>query len=318
MRRMYHLRMDLGLKGRIVLITGGSKGLGLACARAFIAEGARVAIASRSHDNLEKARRELGTVETFAADLCQPRAAAEMVEVVERRVGPVDVLVNSAGAARRVGAEDLSPEAWRAAMEAKYFSYINVIDPLIKRMAARGRGTIVNIIGSGGKVATPTHLGGGAANAALMLATAGLANAYASRGIRVIGVNPGPTKTERVAQGIAVEQASRLVEAGVRSDRHPLAKAPHLGISNRRIGELLHARHSVKERHRRAVLCAEPRLGAVAGLRPIAALDGERMQCDADPFRRLRRAQLEAGVDERMQHHARRVRLVGHALHFPP
>ena len=92
--------MDLGLAGKIVLITGGSKGLGLACARAFIAEGARVAIASRSHDNLEKARAQLGAVETFAADLCQPRVAADMVEAVERRVGPVDVLVNSAGAAR--------------------------------------------------------------------------------------------------------------------------------------------------------------------------------------------------------------------------
>jgi NAD(P)-dependent dehydrogenase (short-subunit alcohol dehydrogenase family) len=197
--------MDLGLKGQIVLITGGSKGLGLACARLFIAEGARVAIASRSHENLEKARAQLGQVEIFAADLCQPRPAAEMVEAVERRVGPVDVLVNSAGAARRVGAEDLSPEAWRIAMDAKYFSYINVIDPLVKRMAARGRGTIVNIIGSGGKVATPTHLGGGAANAALMLATAGLANAYASKGVRVIGINPGPTKTDRVAQGLAAD-----------------------------------------------------------------------------------------------------------------
>ena len=197
--------MDLQLKNKIVLITGGSKGLGLACARLFLAEGARVAIASRSHENLEKARSQLGAVETFAADLCQPRAAAEMVEVVERRVGPVDVLVNSAGAARRVGAEDLSPETWRIAMDAKYFSYINVIDPLIKRMAARSRGTIVNIIGTGGKVATPTHLGGGAANAALMLATAGLANAYASKGVRVIGINPGPTKTDRVAQGLAAD-----------------------------------------------------------------------------------------------------------------
>jgi NAD(P)-dependent dehydrogenase (short-subunit alcohol dehydrogenase family) len=197
--------MDLGLKGKIVLITGGSKGLGLACAHAFLAEGARVAIASRSHDNLQKARAELGTVETFAADLCQPRAAADLVEALERRVGPVDVLVNSAGAARRVGAEELTPEAWRAAMDAKYFSYINVIDPLIKRMAGRGRGAIVNVIGSGGKVATPTHIGGGAANAALMLATAGLANAYAGRGVRVIGINPGPTKTERVAHGLVAD-----------------------------------------------------------------------------------------------------------------
>jgi len=128
-----------------------------------------------------------------------------MVDAVERRVGPVDVLVNSAGAARRVAAEELTPDAWRTAMDAKYFSYINVIDPLIKRMAARGRGAIVNLIGSGGNFATPTHLGGGAANAALMLATAGLANAYAEKGVRVIGINPGPTKTERVAQSLAAD-----------------------------------------------------------------------------------------------------------------
>src|ERR1041385_6267360 len=97
--------MDLKLNGSIVLITGGSKGLGLACARAFIAEGARVAIASRSHENLEKARSQLGQVETFAADLCQPRPAAEMVEAVESRVGPVDVLRSEE---RRVGKEGRS------------------------------------------------------------------------------------------------------------------------------------------------------------------------------------------------------------------
>ena len=67
-------------------------------------------------------------------------------------------------------------------MDAKYFTYVNVIDPVVKRMAARGTGVIVNIIGTGGKVAASTHLAGGAANAALMLATVGLAHAYASKG----------------------------------------------------------------------------------------------------------------------------------------
>ena len=197
--------MDMKLSGKTVLITGGSKGIGFACARAFIAEGANVAIASRSHDNLEKARAALGRIETFAGDLTQPRVAADLVDAVERRLGPVEILVNCAGAAKRVNADDLTPEGWRASMDAKYFSYIHVIDPLIKRMAERGRGAIVNVIGSGGKVATPTHISGGAANAALMLATAGLANAYASRGVRVIGINPGPTKTERVKAGLAAE-----------------------------------------------------------------------------------------------------------------
>jgi NAD(P)-dependent dehydrogenase (short-subunit alcohol dehydrogenase family) len=197
--------MDLGLKDKIVLVTGGSKGIGFAAARAFIAEGARVAIASRSQDNLDKACAGCPGVEGFAADLTLPRAAAQLVDAVERRLGPIDVLVNSAGAARRTNADDLTPEAWRAAMDAKYFSYVYVIDPLIKRMASRGRGAIVNVIGSGGKVATPTHIGGGAANAALMLATAGLANAYAARGVRVIGINPGPTKTERVAASLVAD-----------------------------------------------------------------------------------------------------------------
>jgi NAD(P)-dependent dehydrogenase (short-subunit alcohol dehydrogenase family) len=107
--------------------------------------------------------------------------------------------------------DELTPALWRAAMDAKFFSYINAIDPLIKRMAKRGRGVVVNIIGAGGKVASPTHLAGGAANAALMLATAGLGSAYAGRGVRVVGLNPGLTETDRVAEGL--ESSARL--AGV-------------------------------------------------------------------------------------------------------
>src|ERR1700741_988650 len=166
--------MDLGLKDKKVLITGGSKGIGLACARAFIAEGARVALVSRSQENLSKAKDNLKGAYTIAADLTDAAAAAAMVERVEKEFGPIDVLVNSAGAAKRTDADDLTPAAWRAGMDAKYFSYINVIDPLIKRMGKRGAGAVINVIGNGGKVASPTHLAGGAANAALLLATAGL------------------------------------------------------------------------------------------------------------------------------------------------
>jgi len=197
--------MDLGLKDRKVLITGGSKGIGLACARAFVAEGAKVALVSRSKENLEKAKAGLRDAYTVAADLVDPAAAAAMVERVEQEFGPIDILVNSAGAAKRTDADDLTPAAWRAGMDAKYFSYINVIDPLIKRMGKRGKGVVINVIGAGGKVASPTHLAGGAANAALMLATAGLAYAYASKNVRVVGLNPGVTKTERVAEGLKAE-----------------------------------------------------------------------------------------------------------------
>jgi NAD(P)-dependent dehydrogenase (short-subunit alcohol dehydrogenase family) len=197
--------MDLALKDKKVLITGGSKGIGLACAKAFIAEGAKVALVSRSQSNLDTAKKSVGNAYTIAADLVDAAAAAAMVEKVEKEFGAIDILVNSAGAAKRTDADDLTPAAWRASMDAKYFTYINVIDPLIKRMGKRGNGVVINIIGSGGKVASPTHLSGGAANAALMLATAGLAYAYASKNVRVVGLNPGVTKTERVAQGLKAE-----------------------------------------------------------------------------------------------------------------
>ncbi|MBV9782354.1 MAG: SDR family oxidoreductase [Acidisphaera sp.] len=194
--------MELGLAGKIVLVTGGSKGIGLACAAAFAAEGARIAICSRSPENLDRARATLPDAVGLAADLTDASAAAAMIDRVEDQLGPVDVLVNSAGAARRSPPDELTPEFWRAAMDAKYFSYINAIDPMVKRMARRGRGVIANIIGVGGKVASPVHLAGGAANAALMLATAGLGTAYAARGVRVVGVSPGLTDTDRVAEGM--------------------------------------------------------------------------------------------------------------------
>ncbi|HJS78848.1 MAG TPA: SDR family oxidoreductase [Burkholderiales bacterium] len=217
--------MDLGLKDKKVLITGGSKGIGLACAKAFIAEGAKVALVSRSEDNLEKARDNLKTAYTIAADLTDAAAAAAMVERVEKEFGPIDVLVNSAGAAKRTDADDLTPAAWRAGMDAKYFSYINVIDPLIKRMGKRGNGAVINIIGSGGKVASPTHLAGGAANAALLLATAGLAFAYASKGVRVVGVSPGITRTERVAEGLKAE-AKRANVSEEQAYKQMIARLP--------------------------------------------------------------------------------------------
>jgi NAD(P)-dependent dehydrogenase (short-subunit alcohol dehydrogenase family) len=197
--------MNLELTGKNVLITGGSKGIGLACARAFIAEGARVALISRSEANLAAARAAVETTLTVAADLADAAAAGRAVERVEAALGPIDVLVNSAGAARRTPPDELTPAAWRAAMDAKYFTYINAIDPVVKRMAARGRGVIVNIVGSGGKVAMPIHLPGGAANAALMLATVGLAHAYAPKGVRVLAINPGLTNTTRVDEGLRAE-----------------------------------------------------------------------------------------------------------------
>jgi NAD(P)-dependent dehydrogenase (short-subunit alcohol dehydrogenase family) len=206
--------MDLQLNGRHVLVTGGSRGIGLACARAFLAEGARVSLVGRSRANLDAALAALqaqGHAATaFECDLTDAAAALAMANAAWDHA-PVDVLVNSAGAARRTPFDELEPAAWQAAMQAKFFTYINVMDPLVKRMGQRGSGAIVNIVGMGGKVATTTHLAGGAANAALMLASAGLAAAYGPQGVRVNAVNPSLTLTDRLAEGFAVDARMRNI-----------------------------------------------------------------------------------------------------------
>jgi NAD(P)-dependent dehydrogenase (short-subunit alcohol dehydrogenase family) len=89
-------------------------------------------------------------------------------------------------------------------MDAKYFATMHVLEPAVRAMAARGRGSVVAVIGQGGRVASPMHIAGGAANAALMLAVVGYARAYAPRGLRVNGINPGLTATARVEEGLAV------------------------------------------------------------------------------------------------------------------
>lgn len=205
--------MELGLRGKNVLITGGSKGIGLACARAFAAEGARVAISSRGRDNLDAAARAIKAngheLVTAVADLVDANAAIAMAAEVERRLGPIDILVNSAGAARRTVPENLDMQAWHAAMDSKYFTTVHAIQAVLPGMVARKRGAIVNIVGQGGKIAGPAHLPGGSANAALMLVSVGLANAWGRSGVRVNAINPGTTLTERAKSGFEVE-AQRL------------------------------------------------------------------------------------------------------------
>jgi NAD(P)-dependent dehydrogenase (short-subunit alcohol dehydrogenase family) len=164
-------------------------------------------------------------VQTHAADLTQAASAQAALDAAITIFGPVDVLVNSAGAAKRTPAPELSPQAWHDAMQAKYFSYIHMIDPVIKQMGQRGKGNIVNVVGNGGKVASPIHLAGGAANAALMLATAGLANAYAAQGIRVNAINPGLTRTERLKEGMAADARLQGIETEEAMKR-AMAKIP--------------------------------------------------------------------------------------------
>jgi NAD(P)-dependent dehydrogenase (short-subunit alcohol dehydrogenase family) len=213
--------MDFQLTQQHILITGGSKGIGLACARGFLLEGARVSLVSRSRVHLDGALQQLtselhgveGRIGLFAADLQDPAQTAQALEGAERLHGEVDVLVNCAGAARRTPPDELNAQAWHDAMNAKFFTYVHMIDLVIKKMGQRGRGAIVNVVGAGGKVASPIHLPGGAANAALMLISAGLAAAYGSRGVRVNAVNPGATVTGRLQSGL--EAAAKLEQISV-------------------------------------------------------------------------------------------------------
>ncbi|MEO6927885.1 MAG: SDR family oxidoreductase [Casimicrobiaceae bacterium] len=200
--------MKIDFSRRTVVVTGGSKGIGLACAAAFIAEGARVAIISRSRENLDRALATLPQAHAIVANLADAVDATRAIDEAWSTLGAIDVLVNSAGAAKRYTPSELTADAWHCAMNAKFFSYMHPTTAVLSRMAERGSGVIVNIIGMGGKVANPIHLPGGAANAALMLATTGLAAAFGKRGIRVVGINPGSTLTGRVQQALDAE--SRL------------------------------------------------------------------------------------------------------------
>jgi NAD(P)-dependent dehydrogenase (short-subunit alcohol dehydrogenase family) len=220
--------VDLQLGGKVVLVTGASKGIGLACARAFAREGAHVAIVARDPANLARAQAALAAeglqVHTFAANLSDGAQAEHVIAAVTQALGEIDVLVNSAGAAKRYEPELLDADAFRATMDAKYFPYVFPQQAVLKRMVARHHarlaqaqadpaaaprapGAIVNIIGMGGKVASDFHIAGGAANAALMLATAGFAHYYARYGIRVNAINPGQTLTDRVDQAMELEAA---------------------------------------------------------------------------------------------------------------
>jgi len=201
--------LQIRFDSKVVLVTGASKGIGLACTVAYGKAGARVVGISRGEQNLQAARDHCRTqgVELIVVpvDLTDAAATKAAIQQIESEVGPIDVLVNSAGAARRYTLDELDADALHDAMDAKYFTYMHAVDPVIRRMGERGRGSIVNIVGQGGRRAASLHIAGGAANAALMLTTVGYARAYADKGVRVNAINPGLTQTTRVDSGLETE-----------------------------------------------------------------------------------------------------------------
>ena len=204
--------MDLQIAGKVALVMGGSKGIGFDCARVLAREGARVAIAARSREGLDAAVATLLSeglhVHAESADLRDPDSIEAVVAKVEATVGPIEILINSAGAARQHVAQSRDAGRWLAGMEDKYLPTILAMDAVVPRMAERGHGAVVNIVGMGGKIAKPTHIAGGAANAALILASAGFARAWGSRGVRVNVINPGAIETQRLTEQLQVKSAS--------------------------------------------------------------------------------------------------------------
>ena len=179
--------MDLNLKGKRVLVTGGSKGIGRACAEAFAAEGASVRIASRNPPS--------GAVlVSKAIDLSQRGAAEALAEWA----GELDILVNNAGAIPGGDLLKVDEDTWRRAWDLKVFGYINLTRRIYAGMKERKSGVIVNIIGSAGEKLDAAYVAGSTANAGLMAFTRALGGASHADGVRVVGINPGPISTDRL------------------------------------------------------------------------------------------------------------------------
>jgi NAD(P)-dependent dehydrogenase (short-subunit alcohol dehydrogenase family) len=185
--------MDLGLKGKSVLVTGGSKGIGFACAKAFAAEGCRVQLASRNAEKLAQAARELGGAQTHAVDL---RDAAQLKKLAAE-CGEIDILVNNAGDIPGGTLEALDDAKWRHAWELKVFGFINLTRELYPRLKAR-KGVVVNVIGMAAEHPTFEYICGATANAGLASFTRALGKGYAQHGVRVVGVHPPSTRTDRI------------------------------------------------------------------------------------------------------------------------
>ena len=191
--------MDLNLKDRRALVTGGSRGIGFGIAQLLAREGCRLELASRSAENLAAARRSLVAeqaglqVGVHALDLSVPANCVALA----RECPDLDILVNNAGAIPQADIGGMSDAAWREAWELKLHGFINLTREVYRGMCARRRGVIVNVVGIAGERPIPNYIAGSMANAALMAMTRALGVDAMQHGVRVVGVNPGSTETDR-------------------------------------------------------------------------------------------------------------------------
>lgn len=191
--------MDLELAGRRVLVTGGSKGIGLACAESFAAEGADIVLSARDPGRLDEAvsglrARHQVQVTAIAADLSKDVER----ERLAREAGAIDILVNNAGAIPGGSLFDISMERWAEAWSLKVMGYVHMTKLVLEQMSERHAGVIVNIIGLAGRQPRWSYVCGASGNAALIAFTEAVGAKSVDFGVRVFGINPTATKTDRI------------------------------------------------------------------------------------------------------------------------
>lgn len=200
--------MDLNLAGKRVLVTGASKGIGLSIAEHFAREGAQVTLVSRSEQLLSDRAAMLSAatgmqVDHIVADLSQDSERERLFHAAP----DIDILVNNAGAIKRGPLEALSLNEWREGFDLKVWGYIHLCKLYVPQMTERGSGTIINIIGMGGRATKPGYIIGAAGNAALIGFTNAIGAATPKDNVRVFGINPARTRTDRMTQGLRTQAA---------------------------------------------------------------------------------------------------------------
>ena len=191
--------MKFGLEGKHVLITGGSKGIGRACALAFAAEGCTLHLVARDPGRLEATREAVLAqhpveVQLHPADLRDGQA----VKRIAAECAAAEILVNNAGDIPGGSLDQIDEAKWRHAWDLKLFGYVNMTREMLANMRARSRGVIVNVIGMAGEKPSWDYICGAVANAGLAAFTKGLGAKSLEFGIRVVGLHPPATRTDRI------------------------------------------------------------------------------------------------------------------------
>jgi NAD(P)-dependent dehydrogenase (short-subunit alcohol dehydrogenase family) len=191
--------MDLHLAGRTALITGASKGIGLAVAQSFASEGVNLVLSARSKDLLDESAAELKAkykikVDVVPADLSDQATRDKLVAAYPN----IDILINNAGAIPGGTIFEVDDKAWRAGWDLKVFGYVNLTRAYFKEMSQRKRGVIICICGLGGERLDFGYIAGAAGNASLMAFARAMGGRSVDHGVRVLAVNPGPVETDRI------------------------------------------------------------------------------------------------------------------------